>query len=228
MGKAIKFALVFALCVAPGCSPCPQQPKDGQEDSVSKERRIDTMKTLVREVESDVKVARIEYRGTCDMSNSERIDPPFIELSPASATLSGIERLRAMLSRDQDTSVTQSAGMTRIRINKVTGSILDTNLQTITLTPNQQYNPQPAIIAFANHSEIQNSLQHLNTRFALSMGGLETLPSPNLPHLEPSMSHLTLDDALDRIARTFSGVVVYKECVRPGKTTLVTIEFDGY
>jgi hypothetical protein len=228
MGKIIRLVLILVLCIAPGCSPYPQQPKDGQEDSVSKERRIDAMKTLVREVESDVKVARIEYRGTCDMSNSERIDPPFIELSQASASLSGIERLRAMLRRDQDTAITQSTGMTRIRINTVTGSILDTNLQTITLTPNQQYNPQPAIWAFENHSEIQNSLQHLNARFALSMGGLETVPSPNLPHLEPSMSHLTFDEALDRIARTFSGVVVYKECVRPGKTTLITIEFDGY
>lgn len=229
MGKTIELAVIIVLCIAPGCSSSLRQPIKNQEDNVSTERRLETMKALIRAVEkSEVRATRIYYRGTCDMSNSEIIDPPFITLSPVSSSLNGIDELRAMLRRDPDASVTQSAGIARITINKVARGILDTKLQAVTLTPNQQYNPQPAIWAFENDKQVQKSLKHLNARFTLSMGGLETLPSPNLPHLERSMSKLTFDQALDRIARTFSGIVVYKECVRPGKTTLVSIDFDRY
>jgi hypothetical protein len=49
-------------------------------------------------------------------------------------------------------------------------------------------------------------------------------PAEGLPHLPSTMTNVTMDKALDMVARTFRGVVIYGACTEPH---LYRIDFTG-
>jgi hypothetical protein len=49
-------------------------------------------------------------------------------------------------------------------------------------------------------------------------------PLPGLPHLPRTIKNVTLDRALDAVAKTFSGIVVFGYCTN---TRLYNVDFTG-
>jgi hypothetical protein len=48
------------------------------------------------------------------------------------------------------------------------------------------------------------------------------------PHLPPLMTNVTVDDALDSVAQTFKGIVLYGACTQPDGKELFDINYiDG-
>jgi hypothetical protein len=52
-------------------------------------------------------------------------------------------------------------------------------------------------------------------------------PDPRLRHLPGSMTNLTMDEALDRVALEFGGLVTYVECRGQNPTGLFSVYFDS-
>jgi hypothetical protein len=46
-----------------------------------------------------------------------------------------------------------------------------------------------------------------------------------LPHLPASMKDLTMDRALDAVAKTFGGIVIYETCEERSGKRLVSLDF---
>jgi hypothetical protein len=50
-------------------------------------------------------------------------------------------------------------------------------------------------------------------------------PREGLPHLPETIQNMTVDQALDVIARTFKGIVIYGECARSNGERSFWIDF---
>jgi hypothetical protein len=85
------------------------------------------------------------------------------------------------------------------------------------LDPIAQFNPSEVINAIDNSPEIRSAMEELHVvtpQRIYSM--ILTQPAEGLPHLPAEISNLTMDQALDMIARTWSGVVLYGACRQRG------------
>lgn len=50
-------------------------------------------------------------------------------------------------------------------------------------------------------------------------------PAEGAPHLPPLMQSVTVDDALNSVARTFEGIVLYGTCSQPDGKELFKIDY---
>jgi len=106
-------------------------------------------------------------------------------------------------------------GIIRIRIGKAPDAFLQTKISLLTLKPMEQYNPTLAVSAIESTGEVEAAMRRLGVRPVQAIGTqLIAEPAKGLPHLPSSMKNVTVDQALDSIAKTFKDVVVYGACVR--------------
>jgi len=76
-----------------------------------------------------------------------------------------------------------------------------------------QYNPVLAVSAIENTQEVKAAMHRLGVRPVQTLAAqLLIQPAPGLPHLRSSIKDITVDQALDLIAETFNGIVVYGAC----------------
>jgi hypothetical protein len=67
-----------------------------------------------------------------------------------------------------------------------------------------------------NAPEVQSAMRELNIRIParpLSIGIAQ--PADGLPHLPSVITNVTMDQALDLVAKTFRGIVLYEFCSPP-------------
>jgi hypothetical protein len=76
-----------------------------------------------------------------------------------------------------------------------------------------RYSPYGTIFAIEGDRQLCAAMRRIGYSFAPSpFDFLAPLPSRDLPSLPPAIKNLTLDQALDRVARVFHGVVVLTQC----------------
>ena len=91
----------------------------------------------------------------------------------------------------------------------------------------EQYNPTLAIGAIESTKEVEAAMRKLQVRPVPAIGvQLLAEPAKGLPHFPPSMKNVTVEQALDSIAKTFKDVVVYGACTRLFWVGLVGV--DGF
>ena len=223
--------LTLAVVSIVGCQKMtPSQPDQHQQGLpvANAQSGASVMEHVLVALKPDGRSARFDYRGTCEAPNSDVISFPPINLESSQETKNGLLRVQEMFRGNKDISVTeQPSGIIRIRVAGISGEILQTRIGHLALSRIAQYDPTEAIGAIVSASEVQSAMRHFNTRPAVLPGGLEQLPAKGMSHLDHSMENVTVDQALDRILGTFKGVVVYKECTRPGGAHLFSITFDG-
>jgi hypothetical protein len=113
--------------------------------------------------------------------------------------------------------VRKSDGIIQIRLGKAPDAILRTRIRRLNLNPFAQFNPSEAINAIDNSPEVRSALEELHVvtpERIYSM--ILTEPAEGLPHLPAEISNVTMDQALNMIARTWSGVVLYGACKQRG------------
>jgi hypothetical protein len=117
------------------------------------------------------------------------------------------------------TQVAADAGIISVKIGKLSGAILHTKLGSLTLTPLQQYNPTEAISAMTSSAEFEAAKVKLNFREPVTIADVMLQePIKGMPHLPKSINNITVDQALDLVAKVFRGIVIYGECTSPGGT----------
>ena len=120
------------------------------------------------------------------------------------------------------------SGMIRVTIGQPVSALLQTRIRSLTLKLHQQYNAMLAIFAILNSKDVGAAMHQLEfDQPNIVFGGGIALPEKGvrLPHLPPSMNDLTMDQALDAVARTFGGIVIYETCAEQSGKRLVTLDF---
>src|SRR5579863_6903800 len=185
---------------------------------------VGRMRAVVEYVRAYVGGAgRIYYAGECrpvekDTSGHPRLLFPavFLERPPAEAT--GMNAVRQIFADDPNVTVTQDrSGMVRIEIGSVSTAILRTRIQALTLVPVEQFRAESAVATIETAPDLQAAERSLNVYSPnpllvnIVVSGL----NPGAPHLPSSIKNVTVDEALDSVARTFNGIVTYGICTRP-------------
>lgn len=171
-------------------------------------------------------IARIFYVTEC---SSEGAPLPFPEVNAQAAPrgASGIAAIREIFSKDQNVQVSEgSAGIIRVMIGQLSSSaILQTKIHSLALDQEERYDPVLAVNAILNCKEVEVDMRKLGIEQPLTVTHAGINPfNKNAPHLRSRLVNLTVDQALNLIAKTFKGVVMYEECTEAGKR-LFSLEF---
>lgn len=194
-------------------------PADQQACRKASERHEDdVLKYLRSVVRSSGKVIRLYYRGACDPKSAAPVPFPFTKVQPPAKGTTGLAAVRDIFRNDKNVTVTEKpVGIIRIWIGKMPSPILGTKLPLVTLEPDEQYNPMLAIGAIQSTKEVEAAMRALEVDkvLALAGGSVVKQPAKRLSHLPPSIKGVTMDQALDVIAKTFQGIVIYGACATP-------------
>ena len=164
---------------------------------------------------------RVYYTDFCSGSKDNPLNFPASQMydfvTPRSGRR-GIGAMREMLRANASGAIVSVGpkGVPRVRVGTVSAPILRTRLRLLRLTALEQYNPSLAILAIQKTKAVTSAMQQRGLHFPLEiMGVIVQQPRQGLPHLPPVISDATVDEALDLVAVTFRGVVVYDECIEP-------------
>jgi hypothetical protein len=119
----------------------------------------------------------------------------------------------AMLSSavNQNVEVTEDKGIIRVRIGKVPTDLLRTRLGHVSFDREARYDPNQALGTIIGTNEVQTAMQSLRLTAPWRLGGTLVVPEKDFYHLPGSISNVTVEQALDTIAKTWEGqlVVIY-------------------
>ncbi len=183
------------------------------------------------------KAGRLYYRAECrPVQQPDSLHPYYLPdtllfpLTAVNAPLrdkTGLAAVQYVFRDDKEVTVTKGkSGIIKVRIGEVSDAILQTKMICLKLTPDERYNPGLAIFAIEDARDVQDAMSRLGyvcTERRLAM--LITQPAKGLPHLPSSMKNITMDAALDAVAETFKGIVIYGECRQSDGTSIYDIDF---
>lgn len=160
-------------------------------------------------------VGRLYYNVT-DCSQALDVFPvpfPAISLSPSKKRQSIPEIFRS----DAQVIVSKEhPQIVRITIGKLSTDILGTRISEINFDPTDQYNPSQAILAIMHTKEVHAAALKFGVReLTTAINELVVQPAAGLPHLPPSLKDVTVDQALDSVAKKFDGLILFGTCSRP-------------
>jgi hypothetical protein len=177
------------------------------------------LKYLVPVLNHDAKAARIYYAASCQTDEDYPYYPypfPKINVQPPSRDVFGVSAVRQIFQGDANIKVEETPdGIIRVRIGELHDEILRTKIPRITLTPKQQYNDWASFFAIQDSNEVQAAMHKLSGHFDSEPGSWHvTEPDKASPHLPESLTKVTMDQALDLVAKTFKEIVLYGTCTR--------------
>jgi hypothetical protein len=172
--------------------------------------------------------ARVDYAGVCPGSDKLLLPDVAVQAAPQGTT--GITAVRDIFRDDpQVTEMQDRSGMLRITIGTVSTTVLQTTIPSLTLSPPAQYTPRDAVYAIAMTANNYAKEHRLN--FGIAETVLDVIargPAKGDPHLPPVMKNVTVDEALNSVAKTFKGIVLYGSCKKPdGKELFRSDYIDG-
>lgn len=163
------------------------------------------------------KVARIYYEATCSTDKHYPLPFPEMDVQPPLTSEDVSAAVRSMFRMEHDVTVADDqTGIIRVRAGRVSDAVLQTRIARLQLTPIQQYNVLLAIWAVQNSPEVQSTMRHLDIHVPqriVDMTGV--LPAEGLSHMPSEISDVTMDQALDMIAKTWGGIILYGACSEP-------------
>ena len=208
--------LAFELCcvqTAVADSPTPIAVPGERNDSIATLRGY-----LWPMLASAGKTGRIYYEAICPPTKDYPLAFPRIEMRPPLTNAADLAAVRSIFREEKGVMVAEGPpGIIRVRIGRVPDAILRTRIPTLTLNPIEQYNSLPAIWAIENAPEVRSATEELHLVVPVRVTNMPVVrPAEGLPHLPPELSNVTMDQALDMVARTWGGVVFYGACTEPG------------
>lgn len=224
--------IVFFLGLSIGCDGATSIRNKKQEVvNANMQVEIKVMTNLGLALASTGQVARIYFSGPCNRESYwGTLLLPVLKVHPLAKTGGGLESVQEMFRDDPDVVISQDpAGIIRIWIGKLSSPVLDARLPLLRLNNVAQYNangPGGAIGVMLRTAEAKAAMSRLKVQQApTTFVGLMQLPLEGLPHLPPSIKNTTIQKALDSVARTFRGVVVYGECTSSQGEKLINAYF---
>jgi hypothetical protein len=177
---------------------------------------------------SSGKVVRLYYVVQCHATDVE-MPFPAVRVGPPSENSTGLAAVREIFRDDKNVTVTEEPmGVIRVSIGKVPTAILQTRLSSVNLDKDQQYDPRLAIGAIESTKEMEAAERSLGLAGVSLLAGTAQLPLSGIPHLPKSLKNLTVDQALDVIAKTWQGPVVYGVCANQSNRYGTKTYWIGY
>ena len=173
------------------------------------------------------KVGRLYYVVPCKDPDHD-FPVPFPEVN-AQAPLnnhSGLDAVRDIFRDDKQVAVSEEpTGIIKVRVGHVPDAILRTKIPLLRLNPLQQYETTSAIYALTDAKPVQAAMRKLSLRETTSVFSIATnLPAKTAPHLPAVIKNITLDQALDLVAKTFGVIVVFGECTSATGTSFIRVD----
>lgn len=167
---------------------------------------------------------RLYVHSKC-FGDSEDLFFPRIEVKSGTIGKAGLATIRDVLATNKDVTVAErQPGLIGIRIGDVSNDLLGTRIHVLRFGPRQKYNYQDAIVAIISTREVQTKMRELGMEVSPRFVHYPIVyPDPKLRHLPASMTDLTMDQALDRVAQVFGGLVIYEECLGQNSTRLFSV-----
>jgi len=168
---------------------------------------------------------RLYVHSTCSEDSENAFFFPRFKVKPGTNGKAGPAAIQNALAKNKNIRVAQRrSGVIGIWLGEVSNDLLGTKIHVLRLGPPQRYNYQKAIAAIIDTREVQAKMRSARMEAMPEVAIYPIVaPDPKLPHLPASMTDLTMDEALDRIAQTFSGLVIYEECKGQNSTRLFSV-----
>lgn len=207
-------ACCLVVCVGSSCASVHKGLAPDKQYISSEHELIDVL------LSTNVDGARVYFESSCKSDQKPNLltmgSLPFprIGIQPAPGARSPLVVARQMFLGASNVSTnTNDNGLFVIEIGNVNKSILETKIDSIRLNSAQRYNPQLAIEKILDFSTVQETENRLHL-FLLSrpMDSQIVSPAPGLLHLPVQIRSTTLDKALDTVASTFHGIVIFGVC----------------
>lgn len=203
--KALRISLILLVCLGSCLSRLHAD-----------ERDKDILLKRLRPVLKPVGSARLYYAGLC---RGGMPSAPFAKLKLRSPTKgkTGLAAVREIFAENKHVRVTQSrSGIIRINVGDVPSDLLQTKIAMLRFNPDQQYTEELALIAIQSAREVEVAMRKHGFEHPVVVTSIMVLgPAPGRPHLPKRITNVTLDQALDLVAKTFEGIVTYEECRTP-------------
>ena len=210
--------LLFVGHVACACGFVNASPPSTASIEIGKHYERAVLKQVVPALRSTNKVGRIYYEASCPPSDLEFPLPfPRVDVLPPLTGATDVDVVRSIFRQTKESWFVEKDGIIQIRLGKTPSAILRTRIHRLNLNPIAQFNPSGVIDAIANSPEVRSAMAELHVDVPQRIYSMIlTPPAEGLPHLPPEISNVTMDQALDMVARTWSGVVLYGACTRIG------------
>jgi|HubBroStandDraft_4_1064222.scaffolds.fasta_scaffold04805_3 hypothetical protein len=164
--------------------------------------------------------ARLYFATQCSRDNEDTFAPfPRLTLAPANAQAPSLDAVRTIFRYEREAAVEDRAGIIKITLGVVPTDLLSTRIARLTLASEARWTPSDAIDTIQNAPEVQTAMRRLNVRFPGGLRIIDIISGPTgdnrYPHLPSSLENVTMDQALDAVAKTFRDLVIYGVCTRP-------------
>lgn len=170
---------------------------------------------------------RIYYRGVCSHGTSPWVAFPQVDAEEAATGKKGFDAVRDVFRNDPRVEVSKDpAGIVRVKIGHFPDSILRTKIAALNLSPLGQYNAKLSLLDIDHVPEVQGAMHRLGIEIPppLPINMIVVQPDERYVHVPALMRDITMDQALDVVAATFKGIVLYGACTRPRRYDL---DFSG-
>jgi hypothetical protein len=207
--------LAFVLCGAHTATADPPTPMTSPRQ---RSDSIEAVEKYLRPVLASAgKAGRIYYEAICLAAEDYPLAFPRVKARPPLLNVTDLTAARSVFREDKSVLVTEdTAGIIRVRIGRVPDAILGTRISTLSLDPIEQYNSRVAIGAIEDTPEVRSAMERLRLVLPVRVVNMPVLrPAEGFPHLPPELSNVTMDQALDIVARTW-GIVFYGACAERG------------
>ena len=213
----MRLALVMAAACACSCDKASPPPVASEATGKHYERAV--LEQVFPALRSTNNAGRIYYEASCPPGELDFPLPfPRVDVQPPLKGATDLDVVRSIFRQAKTNWVVEKVdGIIRIRLGKAPDAILQTQIHRLNLEPFEQFNPSEVINAIVNSPEVRAAMAALHVVVPQRITNIILRrPAEGLPHLPPEISNVTIDQALDMIARTWSGVVLYGACTRRG------------
>jgi hypothetical protein len=181
---------------------------------------------------SDGGAARLYYAGECrdaenDPSGVLHLLFPPVNLQRPLDGATGMPAVQEIFRDDPHVTVTEDqSGIPRVTVGSVNNAVLQTTLPLLTLDPTEQYTAPSAVDKIAITADLYAKAHGLPFGLApFVIDHIANGPVTGAPHLPETMRNVTIDGALDAVARTFKGIVMYGVCKLPDGRELFKLDY---
>ena len=222
--------LVSACIAACGAATAPPSLEEVTRDPSSDIYADAAVKALRPVLALSGKAGRIDYSSDCPTRPGGFQTTPFprthIGKAPPGAT--GLAAIRAIFRDDSNVAVSENPpGIIRIAIGAVPRELLRIRISHIRFSSDERYNPPMALDAIVGNAQVQSAMRRLGITPVNGVYDYLMTPAlPGLPHLPRAMRNIPVEAALERVARSFKGIVLYGVCTRSPQFALDFVSPD--
>ncbi|GEM_PF-2095027 len=169
---------------------------------------------------------RVYYSADKCRGGTDVIPFPVLRVHLPDSKYAGLSTVQQMFADDPRVAVSQGpSGLIDIRIGEVPDAFLRTRIARIEFDPDERFSEELALGPIMQAKAVVAVAHKLNLGQPIRYESiLSSGPMPGLPHLPRALKDITLDEALDQVAKTFSGIVVFGYCA---DKRLYEVDFTG-